>query len=197
MVTVSPNQIIIIIIILLLIPKIPKGLFRPPRFFKFPLTILRQLETHMIMTPWLVISGTFQIFHFIFISAPKQPDICTCHPGEVIRSCYSVFRLRRGGQELDGFESPETQPFENRDHLAGICWTASALPDDSSVHRRSMDYAIIASPQLGRDHRRGSNHGRTRGQVGGHLFLPPQTATNGAPNTGRRCCSFPRSRPTP
>ena len=41
-----------------------------------------------------------------------------------------------------------------------------------------MDYAIIASPQLGRDHRRGSNHGRTRGQVGGHLFLPPQTATN-------------------
>ena len=59
--------------------------------------------------------------------------------------------------ELDGFESPETQSFENRDHLAGICWTASALPDDSSVHRRSMDYAIIASPQLGRDHRRGSN----------------------------------------
>ena len=99
--------------------------------------------------------------------------------------------------KLDGFESPETQPFENRDHLAGICWTASALLDDSSVHRRSMDYAIIASPQLGRDHRRGSNHGRTRGQVGGHLFLPPQTATNCAPNTGRRCCSCPRSRPNP
>ena len=78
-----------------------------------------------------------------------------------------------------------------------ICWTASALPDDSSVHRRSMDYAIIASPQFGRDHRRGSNHGRTRGQVGGHLFLPPQTATNCAPNTGRRCCSCPRSRPNP
>ena len=96
-----------------------------------------------------------------------------------------------------GFESPETQPFENRDHLAGICWTASTLPDDSSAHRRSMDYAIIASPQLGRDHRRGSNHGRTRGQVGGHLFLPPQTATNCAPNTGRRCCSCPCSRLNP
>ena len=57
-----------------------------------------------------------------------------------------------------------------------------------------MDYAIIASPQLGRDHWRGSNHGRTRGQVGGHLFLPPQTATNGAPNTD--CCSCPRLRPS-
>ena len=71
----------------------------------------------------------------------RSTDICTCQPGEVIWSCYSVLRLRRGGQELDGFESPETQPFENRDHLAGICWTASALPDDSSVYRRSMDYA--------------------------------------------------------
>ena len=86
-----------------------------------------------------------------------------------------------------------TRPFENRDHLAGICWTASALPDDFSVHRRSMDYAITVSPQLGRDHRRGSNHGRKRGKVGGHLFLPPQTATNGAPNPGRRCCSCPRA----
>ena len=54
---------------------------------------------------------------------------------------------------------------------AGICWTASALPDDSSVHRWSMDYAIIASPQLGRDHRRALTMGAHVDKLVGICFF--------------------------
>ena len=52
---------------------------------------------------------------------------------------------------MDGYESLEIQPFQNRGHLVGICRTASALRDDSSVHHGCMDYATITIPQLVRD----------------------------------------------
>ena len=66
--------------------------------------------------------------------------ICTCQPEEVIRSCYSVFRLHRGGQELNGFESPETKPQVRKQRSYG--WD---LLDNSSAAR----WLLCSSPVHG------------------------------------------------